>query len=600
LTALLAGCSSDDTTNVGGPVPAPSAPSLGTVSGTVFDGPVQGGNVSLFNIQPDGALGAFKATALSYPLPSPSPVLQVQMDGTGNTYAFNLANDPGPVAVQISGGNHTSAVTGQVNPLAANLNLRAAIPPPVGGSVHVTPFSTVACELALAQLRAGNQTQPTAAVQAANGQLASFLQLPDLLSTPPIDPARPASGHPTQDSINYGMLIAGLAQEAADLGFDPNSLVVALQEDVRDGLFDGLNNGQPIFVLTTQTSPANPSTLQPPNTAPLPATVLTQGLAAATSKYQDSPSNRSGRKASAQVLAQIAASNGRLAQVPLYQSPYTVNFTLPQSLLTYDFDGRASSAESGLPFASWFNLSSFGSDVANQQFGPLPTQYPQPSPALPPGTSLNQWRRERVVASAMKFLGHYYQHHHIPDWNPGFEPNWPWLSVGLGMNSAGIDCSDFTAWNYNYGLGLKLGPVNATFPQTAVPALQAGYTQATSWDGQTTFNVTTVLSTQNGVVPPLSTFNSTLQTGDLLYIDSQPGSGQISHVIMWLGNLAPPGPEGYPLILDSHDNTPPVLDSNGNIVPAGCRIRPLRDVGAPGNWYYQAFNRANRIIPTSP
>jgi len=54
-------------------------------------------------------------------------------------------------------------------------------------------------------------------------------------------------------------------------------------------------------------------------------------------------------------------------------------------------------------------------------------------------------------------IGLTYQHHHIPDWNP--PADWPWKEVAYGRNSKGIDCSDFTSWTYNYGLGIKL-PTN--------------------------------------------------------------------------------------------------------------------------------------------
>ncbi len=56
-----------------------------------------------------------------------------------------------------------------------------------------------------------------------------------------------------------------------------------------------------------------------------------------------------------------------------------------------------------------------------------------------------------------RLIGLTYQHHHIPDWNP--PADWPWKEVAYGRNSKGIDCSDFTSWTYNYGLGIKL-PTN--------------------------------------------------------------------------------------------------------------------------------------------
>lgn len=603
--ACLAGCS-NETTSVATAPTTTTPPSVlpGAVTGTVHDGPVTGAGVKVYQLQLDGQMGALKTAALSYPLPSPSPQLVTQMDGTGNTYSFSLSNSTSPVVVQMNGGNSSNSATGQVNPLAINLNLRAAIPTPVQGSVHVTPFTTIATELTLAQLRSGHNLQPQAVAQASNAAMAQFLGLSDLLSTSPIDPAVSTAGQPGQDSINYGFFIAGLAQEAQDKGLEPNSLIVALQVDARDGQMDGLEFGRAIFVQQASgatPNAANPATLQPAGTLPLSATALTSDLAEGVTRFAASPNNRSRTQPTAGVVQAVRNSSGRLAQVTPYQSPYQVNFTIANATLTSDFTTSprgVQSLEALAPdFAQWFNLGSYGSNVADQQFGPSPREFTQPSPpSLPPGVTVNQWRRERVVASAMTLLGHYYQHHHIPDWNPSFNPNWPWSSVMLGMESAGIDCSDTSAWNYNFGLGIKLGPRSASLDQIAVPAFQAGITEAVSWDGTTTFNVTTILQTSDngrGTPPPFEQFASSLQTGDLLYINSNPGTGSISHVIMWLGNLAPPGQEGFPLILDSHDNAPPVADSNGNIVPAGVRIRPFR----PTEWYYKAFNRANRIIP---
>src|SRR5262249_2994401 len=64
------------------------------------------------------------------------------------------------------------------------------------------------------------------------------------------------------------------------------------------------------------------------------------------------------------------------------------------------------------------------------------------------------WKRQRVLAVAVSYIGLPYQHHHIPDWDP--PPDWPWKHVAYGRNSKGMDCSDFTGWIYNYGLGIHL------------------------------------------------------------------------------------------------------------------------------------------------
>ena len=63
------------------------------------------------------------------------------------------------------------------------------------------------------------------------------------------------------------------------------------------------------------------------------------------------------------------------------------------------------------------------------------------------------WRRERIIATALRFAGYGYQHHHVPDWDP--PSGWPWKETCMAQNGKGVDCSNFTAFVYNLGLGIK-------------------------------------------------------------------------------------------------------------------------------------------------
>jgi autotransporter-associated beta strand protein len=107
----------------------------------------------------------------------------------------------------------------------------------------------------------------------------------------------------------------------------------------------------------------------------------------------------------------------------------------------------------------------------------------------------------------------------------------------------------------------------------------------------------------------LSNLTSQLQPGDLLYIGN---STTIKHVVMWLGangtNLDGT-PSTVPLVISSHDNTPAIFDTlslnaNGyptdgkaafHLPPPGVQILPF----APGNWFYNNFILAARLLPTS-
>jgi len=93
---------------------------------------------------------------------------------------------------------------------------------------------------------------------------------------------------------------------------------------------------------------------------------------------------------------------------------------------TDDFSFRDRLPQTEIPWDQW-SARVYGS------FGPCPSTFPPVR--MPQGDSL-QWSQERVVAAAKKYIGLPYKHHHIP---------------AMG----GLDCSNFTAWVYNYAFGLR-------------------------------------------------------------------------------------------------------------------------------------------------
>ena len=65
-----------------------------------------------------------------------------------------------------------------------------------------------------------------------------------------------------------------------------------------------------------------------------------------------------------------------------------------------------------------------------------------PEPVIPSFvTDVLQWKRDRVLAVAKSYIGIPYRHHYIPTW---FSQE----------DGCGIDCSNFSGWIYNYGLGI--------------------------------------------------------------------------------------------------------------------------------------------------
>lgn len=203
--------------------------------------------------------------------------------------------------------------------------------------------------------------------------------------------------------------------------------------------------------------------------------------------------------------------------IPAGSSVYTdtefVVAEFDQATLTADFAERDRLPESETPESAWYK-GKFGS------WGPHAAHYPKVE--TPVGVDSVAWRRARVLATAEKYIGLPYKHHHIPAWSPSEGP--------------GLDCSNFTSWVYNYGLGIKFNSdvhKQAEGPDAPGRRLQDGESFA---------------------------------PGDLLYILKQNRS-EISHVVIFID-------EGH--IIDSH---------KGSV-----QIRPFE------GWYKTHLALARRII----
>jgi cell wall-associated NlpC family hydrolase len=273
-------------------------------------------------------------------------------------------------------------------------------------------------------------------------------------------------------------------------------------------------------------------------------------------------------------LLYLAAGAGAPSQEPSgaekdgYQSPYTVHFSFTEDELIGDLRG-----ERGDPrLQSRFGHGDWYSRQVRERYGawgPPARHYPAPAGLAErsPG-----WKRQRVIAIGLRFQGYTYQHHHIPDWDP--PPDWPWKEVGVGHNARGVDCSNFTAFVYNLGFGIK--------PSSAIKE------QASTLDingpgaGQR-------LRAQTVPLPEsYDELGKVLRTGDLLFIRSR--QGEISHVVLWVGDIGR-SPDGTPLILDSHGTG--IRDANGQSIPCGIHLRPLRR----NSWYFHSASHALRLFP---
>ena len=125
------------------------------------------------------------------------------------------------------------------------------------------------------------------------------------------------------------------------------------------------------------------------------------------------------------------------------QQPETFDY---QASLTVDYFERLAIPQTDVPHADWYTK------YPADGWGPMPVQYPgieKTVAKLPAGVDIKQWKRDRVVALAKKYIGLPYRHHHIPGWSPQVEGQ-------PEKSGPGLDCSNFTSWIYNFGFGIML------------------------------------------------------------------------------------------------------------------------------------------------
>ena len=251
-----------------------------------------------------------------------------------------------------------------------------------------------------------------------------------------------------------------------------------------------------------------------------------------------------------------------------YTSPYGVRLPFAVKELIPDLlDGERgdSRLEAKTPHADWYRHEK----PRVGPWGPLARAYP--APAIAAGRS-DEWKRARILATALRFVGYGYRHHHVPDWDP--PPGWFTPEPGETRHDGkGVDCSNFTSFVYNQGLGIGIS--------SDVAKQAATQTAVLNGSGET-FAVK-VIPRQDS----LEAWKKALLPGDLVFIRPRSGEG-ISHVVFWVGDWGTPG--DTPLVLDSHGAD--TKDSAGVAIPSGIQLRPFR----AGSWYLASSDHAIRIV----
>lgn len=252
-----------------------------------------------------------------------------------------------------------------------------------------------------------------------------------------------------------------------------------------------------------------------------------------------------------------------------YKSPYRVKFSFPDEELIGDLiKGPRSDWKdyATVPHRQW-------QDPANQRrWGYWGPSIKHLSPPAGLAKKSPQWSRERVIATAMRYIGYSYQHHHVPDWEP--PADWPRDPDQKTPVAKGVDCSNFTGFVYNLALGI--------LPSTGI-SQQSEMTDAAGPGAGRSVPVKRIELPKS-----YEDFPKELQTGDLLFVKSN--RGNVSHVVLWVGSIGD-SPDGTPLIIDSTGTG--AKDSNSNTIPNGVHLRAFKR----SVWYFTQASHVLRIIP---
>ncbi len=230
---LLTGCGGSSGGAAGG------APVQATViSGAVDDAFVLNATVTAYTVSSAGVVGACVTAA------SGSGCATATTNGNG-IYSINLGSYAGPVLLESTGGSYTDTVTGQTVNIPGSLVLSVFLSSVAPGTTTITGeingLTTIAAQMALQQMAQG--TAAAAAATSANTNVQNiFGGLANIISTALIDPTQSNCGTATanQASFDASLILAGISQLASQNGVTSIQLMLALEEDISDGQFDGM------------------------------------------------------------------------------------------------------------------------------------------------------------------------------------------------------------------------------------------------------------------------------------------------------------------------------------------------------------------------
>ncbi len=281
---------------------------------------ITGATLNFFALKADGSRGTLLGTTTT----GENGVFFTQLPPTSGT----------SLMVEASGGSYVDKARGtKVN--LSNSDRLSAVFNVETDFIRITPLTHMASARALAQAK--NGITLASAVSSANIGVAQQYNLDDIHGWTPINPGdSDAVAESYRQQRIYGLVLAGIDQQARNLDVRAIDFSEALADDISDGLLDGKKEGSPIKINTISGSSVT-----------MAASTGTADVQSAINNYMASPKNK----------ANIAAMSIPLHAVPVGINGaglfYTTSTVLPAAVSGESYRTNTLNATGGTPPYKW-------------------------------------------------------------------------------------------------------------------------------------------------------------------------------------------------------------------------------------------------------